>query len=210
MGFKALVGDHSRGDGPMTTPSGKRDTTLLGGMIGCLILAAVCLVAGLRAPAVEAGEPDPQTDVRFFDTSKIREAQGTATIDSADATWTGFTPILTCTPVGGEGMHDVTVVIDLAKADTGWATTATAETIQFAVQRAVDGTNYRTDNQAITTAISGTDSAARSVTLSLGLVTATTSFKIAAKLSAEVVDNTDLPYTVIYRAPNRATFADTD
>lgn len=163
------------------------------------LLLAVFLALGARAWATS-------TEARYFDRSLIRAETGTAVIDSAAGVWTGFLPVLTVAPPAGNGMQDVVIVIDLAKATTGWATVATSETITFGVQRAIDGTNYRTDAQDATTAISGTNSATRSVTLHIGLVGPNEALKIAAKLSAETSTNPNLPYVVYYLAPERATF----
>lgn len=189
---------------PTTDTPARPSAPRVGLFLGLMLLLG--LVLGLHAAQAT------DTDLRYFDKSVLRVTTGTADVDSADAVWTGFIPIITCTPTPAEGMTDVVVVIDLAKTTSGWATTATSETITFAVQRAVDGTNYRSDAGPIdaSTAISGTNSAGRSITLHVGPVGPGEAFKIAAKLSAEVVTDTDLPYVVYYRAPNRATFTDAD
>lgn len=129
---------------------------------------------------------------------RLNVARGETDIDVSAAVYTGWIALLTIAPPTGEVLTDVEVVFDLAKATTGFAAVHTSETIQFAVQRKVDGTNWRTEATSVTTAISGTNAAAGATKLVIGTVGPQEQVRIAVKLSAEVGD-TEFPYALTYR-----------
>lgn len=143
--------------------------------------------------------------VRMIDRTKLEISTGTATLNTASAVWTSFQPLLTIEPNSVYCAYDVKVVFDLAKATTGFAATYTSETIQFSVQRKVDGSNWRTADNKTTTAISGTNSSGMSIELDLGVVNPTEGIRIVAKLSAENNNNVVFPYVLYYRSGERGT-----
>lgn len=167
------------------------------------------LVAGLVALAcVALAVPAfATTDAtkRLFDRAEIHVATGTAVIDTSTANWTTYQPIVTIAPQADHALYNARIVVDLAKASTGFAAGYTSETIVFCVQRKVDGTNWRTSTNLATTAVSGTNSASCSIELALGEVTPTEQIRIVVKLSAEGASNTDLPFVLTYRAGAAAT-----
>jgi hypothetical protein len=173
--------------------------TKLYAILGAMLLAFTLALASAWAGA---------EDVRSFDRSMLRVATGEIVVDESDGDFTAWNGALICAVTTGTNSSatDLVVTFDLAKATTGWAALATSETIQFAVDRRVDGTNWRTDAQAVTTAISGTNSAGRSVTLTVGAVTPTESVRIALKLSAETGSDLTVPFMATYRAPERLAF----
>lgn len=142
---------------------------------------------------------------RFIDNAKLEVSTGTSTLTMANADFTTWQPFLTITPDGSTGLKRVRVVIDLAKATTGFAAVFAAQTIQFSVARKVDGTNYRTGNNTITTAISGTNSAGMGIDLDVGDVGPSEVCQIQVKLSAETGTSVQFPYVVYYQAGTRAT-----
>lgn len=165
---------------------------------------AVCALVLVAACALMARAAD--SDKRLIDRSRLEISTGTAAITTTAANWTGWTALLTIAPQADHAMYDCIVVIDLAKATTGFAATYTSETIQFSVARAVDGTNYRTADNLATTALAGSSAAGLSVELNLGPIGPTEAAKVMVKLSAEGNSNTSFPYVVYYRAGARATF----
>jgi hypothetical protein len=161
------------------------------------IVAALLLVVVAAFTAAAATRED-----RFFNRSYVGVFTGDASCDLADQDWTSYAAVCTITPASGTALHDVQVVIDLAKASTGFAAGHTSQTITFSVARKVDGTNYRNDAQLVTTAISGTNAASSSVTLNVGTVGVTECVSIRAKLSTESsAADFDLPVLVYYQAP---------
>lgn len=172
-------------------------TKRLAPIFACVLLALVAL--GSIATATD-------TDKRLLDRSRLEISTGTAAITTTAAVWTSWTALLTIAPQADHAMYDCVVVFDLAKTTTGFATTHTSETITFSVARAVDGTNYRTANNLATATLSGTNAAGLSIELNLGPINPTEAAKIMIKLSAEVADNTSIPYVVYYRAGARAVF----
>jgi hypothetical protein len=131
--------------------------------------------------------------------SAIKVATGTADIDVSAGDYTAFLNLVTVAPATGAPLANVQIVFDLALATTGFAALHTTETIQFAVARKVDGTNWRTDAEQVTTAITGTNAAGRSVTLDIGGVGVSEQVRIMVVLSAEAAD-TELPFALIYSA----------
>lgn len=124
---------------------------------------------------------------------------GEADIDVSAADYTGYQALLTIAPQAGRPIHDVEIVFDLAKADTGFAAGHTTETITFAVQRKVDGSNWRTDFESQTTAVSGTNAASGAKRLDLGTVTPNEQARVVVKLSAENAVDVELPFVISYR-----------
>lgn len=128
-------------------------------------------------------------------------ATGTTDIDdSAQTENTAWFPLLTIAPGTGAPLFDARVVLDLAKATTGFAAVESSATIQFRVARKVDGTNWRGDTASETTAISGTNAASHSIEIKLGDVTETEGCRIEAKMSADATSDMEVPYAVIYKA----------
>jgi len=130
---------------------------------------------------------------------KLDVARGETDIDVSAADYTSYQALLTIAPPTGEVLTDVEIVFDLAKATTGFAAGHTSQTITFAVQRKVDGTNWRTDLASQSTAVSGTNSAAAAQRLVLGTVGPQEQARIVVKLSAENAVDVELPYALTYR-----------
>lgn len=170
-----------------------------------LFAALVACVAFLAAQAPRSEAADVEQS--WYDGSKIRIHTGTTDIDISAAVYTSATVILTLEPPANTAAHDVSVTFDLDKTTTGFNDTHSSETIQFLVGRRVDGTNWRVDAQAATTAISGTNSNTRSVTLSIGTIGSNEKARVYVLLSAEAAD-CEFPYVVSYRSPHRMTFTD--
>lgn len=168
------------------------------------LLAVVLLLVGLGF-AQAAGTDE---DTRTFDRSIARVHSGSTFIDVSAGVYTSYLPLLTIEPPAGTSMQDVQVVLDLDGGDDtdGFAGGYTSETIQFAIARKVQG-KWRIDDNLDTATITGTLSPDRSQTLNLGIVTPTEDARIYVRLSAEQTD-VEIPYVVIYRAPERATFTD--
>lgn len=132
--------------------------------------------------------------------TSIAESTGEADIDESEADYTSYQALLTLTPAAGAPLRDVKVVIDLDKVTTGWADRGTTETIQFAIARKVDGTNWRRDTNNATTAVVANNADDLAVTLDIGAVGVTEEARIEVVLSAEVGADTELPYVVYYAA----------
>jgi len=164
-----------------------------------LPLAAILLVVCGMGLAHAVDRQD-----RFFDRSQVRVFTGDASCDTADQDWTSYASVCTITPATGHALQNVEVLIDLAKATSGFAAGHTSETITFIVARKVDGSNYRVDEQSDTTAISGTNAAGTCVRLNLGTVGATECAVVKCKVSAEATDF-DLPVVIYYRSADQAT-----
>lgn len=163
----------------------------------CVALLALAFVPDLLLAA--------DTDKRLLDRSRLEISTGTAAITTTSANFTTWQPCLTIAPDGAHALADVKVVVDLAKATTGFAATYTSETITFTVARKVDGTNWRSAGNKATTAVSGTNAAALCVELDLGVVGPDEQVRVELKLSAEGNSNTELPYVLYYRGGTRAT-----
>ena len=124
----------------------------------------------------------------------------TGTIAITDASQTESTPfaILTIAPAAGAPLADVEVWIDLAKATTGFGAVETSITVQLAVARKVDGTNWRREAYQ-EAALSGTNAALRMARINVGAVGVTEQARIEAVFSADVTSNLSLPYAAAYR-----------
>lgn len=125
---------------------------------------------------------------------------GTTDVDDSVQTETTPYAILTIAPAAGAPLVDVEIIIDLAKATTGFAAVESTATIQLALARKVDGTNWRREayNEA---ALSGTNAAGRCQRLVAGTVGVTEQLAIFAVFSADVTGDMELPYVVHYKAP---------
>lgn len=129
---------------------------------------------------------------------KLNVLSGTTDIDDSVQTETTAWSILTIAAPASEDLHDVEVWLDLHKATTGYGAVESTATIQFAVARQVDGTNWRREAYA-ESALSGTNAASRMQKLTVGRIPAGQSVRIYAVMSADSTSDMELPYQVIYR-----------
>ena len=129
---------------------------------------------------------------------KLHTVSGTTDIDDSVQTETTAWVILTIAAPANEDLHDVEVEVDLAKATTGFAAVESTATIQLAVARAPDGTNYRREAYQ-EAALSGTNAANRMAKLTVGRIPANTTVKIYAVMSADATADMELPYRLTYR-----------
>lgn len=123
---------------------------------------------------------------------------GTTDIDDSVQTETTAFNILEIAPASGAPLADVEVWFDLHKATTGFGAVETSVTVQFAVARKVDGTNWRREAYA-EAALSGTNAASRMAKLSLGSVGVTEGARIYALFSGDVTADMEIPYVVAYK-----------
>lgn len=169
--------------------------------------AAILALVLVGALAYTAGAAD--SDKRLFDRAKLEVSTGTAYIDTSAATYTSFVALVTITPDDQHALMECKVVIDLDKATTGFAdaTGYDSETIQFCVERKVDGTNWRAAKnlELPATALAADDADNTSVELDIGLVGPDEDVRVSVKLSAEAESDVALPYVVYYRSGARAT-----
>lgn len=117
--------------------------------------------------------------------------------DSANTETTAFV-LLTIAPAAGAPLNDVEVLLDLAKATTGFAAVESTATIQFRIARKVDGTNWRSEPYEAA-ALSGTLAAARMVRMNVGRIGVTEQARIEAVMSADATSDMEIPYAVHYR-----------
>lgn len=124
----------------------------------------------------------------------------TGTTDIDDSVQTESTPysILTIAPAAGAPLADVEVVFDLAKATTGFAAVESSATIQFAVARKVDGTNWRREAY-VEAALSGTNAAGRAMRVNVGHVGVTEQVQVFIVMSADATADMELPYALSYK-----------
>lgn len=166
------------------------------------LLLAVTLVAGILGGVVYATD----FSSRLFDSQIMTSSVGTASINSATATYTSWQRLITITPQPGQAMQDLRVVLDLDAATTGVASTLTSQTLQFTIARKIDGTNWRYDNNLATATLSGSNSTGLAIELSAGLVGPTETVAIAVKASSMTgVAVMTLPSLIYYRSQSRAT-----
>ncbi len=123
---------------------------------------------------------------------------GTTDIDDSAQTESTAFPILTIAPAAGAPLADVEVIFDLAKATTGFAAVESSVTVQFAIERKIDGTNWRREAYQ-EAALSGTNAALRAQRLQLGSVGVTQQARIVALFSADVTADMELPYIINYK-----------
>lgn len=142
---------------------------------------------------------------RLFDRETLQVETNSATATMTAQDWTTWNPIITIAPDSNHALFNVRVVVDLAKASTGFAAGYTSGTIQFTVSRKTDGTNWRPAANLATTALSGTNAAGLGIDLLVGEVGPTEQVRIEIKLSAEGADIV-FPYVCYYRAGAKATF----
>lgn len=124
----------------------------------------------------------------------------TFTTDIDDSAQTESTPfvVLTIAPAAGAPLADVEVVFDLAKATTGFGAVESTATIQFAVERKVDGTNWRREAY-VEAALSGTNAASRAAKIPVGAVGVTEQARIVAVMSADATSDMEIPGYVAYK-----------
>lgn len=120
-----------------------------------------------------------------------------ATVTDASQTETTPFALITIAPAAGAPLRDVEVVIDLAKASTGFGAVETSITVQFAVARKVDGANWRRDAY-LEAALSGTLAVGRSAKIPVGIIGVTEQVAIYAVFSADVTTNIVLPFIINY------------
>lgn len=118
--------------------------------------------------------------------------------DSVQTESTAFS-ILTIAPGAGSPLCDVEVLLDLAKATTGFAAVETSVTVQFAVVRKIDGTNLRREAY-VEAALSGTNAAARAMKIPVGIIGVTETVQIYALFSADVTADMEIPGYVAYKS----------
>lgn len=111
--------------------------------------------------------------------------------------------LLTIAPSTEYPIRDCVVYLDMAKATTGYAAVESTATIQFRVARKVDGTNWRGGTP--TTAVSGTNYAARLQEITIGVVNATEGARIEALMSADATSDMEIPYVGYYEGPTAPT-----
>ncbi len=122
---------------------------------------------------------------------------GTTDIDDSAQTETTAFPILTIAPAAGAPMRDVEIIIDLAKATTGFAAVESSITVQFAIARKIDGTNWRREAY-VEAALSGTNAANRAAKLPVGIIGVTEQVRVYALFSSDVTGDMELPYIINY------------
>lgn len=163
------------------------------------LLAGLLAVAlgGLMVPGhfALADENDHLTN-----RSLMRTLTGNANITIASDTYTNWVQLVTLTPTSGEACQHVKFVLDLDKATTGFATANTSQTIQLAVGRKVDGTNWRTSANLASAAISGTNAAKTCCELEAYDVGPTEAVRVFVKLSATSGGNVVIPYVCYYES----------
>lgn len=127
-----------------------------------------------------------------------RVYRGTTDIDDSVQTETTAWPILTIAPQTDCPLSDVEIIIDLAKATTGFAAVESSATIQLALARKIDGTNWRREAY-VEAALSGTLAANRCAKLNAGSVGVTEQLRVYAVLSADATADMELPYVMYYK-----------
>lgn len=130
----------------------------------------------------------------------VTEATGEADIDISEADYTGYINIMTVTAPAG-GLMDLRIDLDVNKATTGWDTISTAaDTIDITLVGQVDGTNYRTMQNATQITANGDGSLENNesgVSFHVGPLGPNESLQVHVKLSVER-DDAELPYRVSY------------
>lgn len=129
---------------------------------------------------------------------------GTTDIDDSVQTESTAFPILTIAPAEGSPLVDCEVWFDLAKATSGFAAVESSVTVQFAVARKVDGTNWRREAY-VEAALSGTNAANRMAKFNLGFVTYAEQARIYAVFSGDVTADMEIPYVVAARTLSEPT-----
>lgn len=140
------------------------------------------------------------------DRGGINPVRITGTTDIDDSAQTETTPynILEIAPATDSPVFECVVELDLAKATTGFAAVETSVTVQFAVARKVDGTNWRREAYQ-EAALSGTLAAGRVAKIDVGFIDPVEGARIYAVFSSDVTGDMEIPYSVIYRADDAPT-----
>lgn len=141
---------------------------------------------------------------KLFDDGQVKTLTGVTDIDDSVQTESTAFPILTIAPAADAPLRECEVWLDLAKATTGFAAVETSVTVQLAVARKVDGTNWRREAY-VEAALSGTNAANRMAKLNLGTVTVDAQARVYAVFSADVTGDMEIPYVVAYRSPTDPT-----
>ena len=128
---------------------------------------------------------------------------GTTDIDDSAQTESTAFQILEIA-AGSYPLADVEIWLDLAKATTGFAAVETSITVQLAVARKVDGTNWRREAYA-EAALSGTNAAGRMAKLTVGSVSANSDLRVYAVFSSDVTSDMEIPYEIAYKGPEAPT-----
>lgn len=123
--------------------------------------------------------------------------------DSVQTESTAFS-ILEIAPAADSPIRNCEIHLDLAKATTGFAAVESTVTVQFALARKVDGTNWRREAYA-EAALSGTNAAGRMAKLNAGIVTVAEGLRVYALFSADVTGDMEIPYVVTGNADNEPT-----
>lgn len=139
----------------------------------------------------------------------IRGVTGHTHIDLSEADYTAYTLLLTiANPSARNFIEDCYVYFDLDTDVVGWGTRANAQTLQLAVARKIDATNYRilgnTRNGEETQTISGAVAAVqRGVGLHVGPIYRVEDCQIFVRVDTEVALGGDVAfeYVVYYRGP---------
>ena len=130
---------------------------------------------------------------------EARIVRGTTGIDDSVQTETTAWRVLTITASGG-ALKEVAVEFDMNKATDGYGVVETTASIQFAVGRLVDGTNWRIGPYVPTTALTGSLAAAgRAIEVPVGDILAGASVRIYALMSADATADMNLPFQVLYK-----------
>lgn len=137
----------------------------------------------------------------LVDVLSVREsAAGEADIDIDAADYTSFQALLTITPNATTPLESTEVFLDLAKATTGFVAGHTTETIQFAVARKIDGTNWRRDYGGMTTAVAANAAGLQGMKIDIGHVGPDEEVRVEVVLSAENAVDVEIPYIVYYKS----------
>jgi hypothetical protein len=128
-----------------------------------------------------------------------RALSAEAVLDEGEADWTSPQDLILVAPGASSPVRDAMLLVDLAKATTGFAAGYSTEELTLAVLRKVDGTNWRQESSV---AITGTAAAGRSVRFDLGAVGVDEQIKITAALDGEVdgVNVAEIPVLLYYLA----------
>ena len=139
----------------------------------------------------------------------VQVVRGTTDIDDSVNTETTPFVALTIAAPSSRELRDVVVIFDMNKATTGWGVVETTASIQFAVGRTIDGTNYRFAEYVPSTALTGSIAAdGRSITVNVGDIPAGHTVRIYADASADVTADIELPYQVMYRGASAPTITE--
>jgi hypothetical protein len=139
--------------------------------------------------------PDP-----IRESGDVRAYTGTSDIDVSVSS-TNWSPLVTIVPPAGAFNPRVRVVLDLAKAATGFAALNTTETINFRVARKIDGTNWRGSQTVLAAALTGTLAAGRSVEIDIGQIGPTEQARVEFQLSAVTGGDAEVPLVAYYDGP---------